>query len=109
MVPLSRAEYILQDNNIDLPQDNSSLDQQFLMEMMERNEAVEEARTKSDIDELLAEVKNDVDRLTVELDDALNNKNFELAKSLVVQMKYMLSIKNSILEKAEKLGLSDAV
>jgi molecular chaperone HscB len=106
MVPLARAEYILQQNNIDLPQDNSSLDQKFLIEMMERNEAVEEASTKSDIDDLLAEVKNDIDGITAELDGALQSENFELAKTLVVRMKYMLSIKNGILDKAELLGIT---
>uniref|UniRef100_A0A1B0GQP9 Uncharacterized protein n=1 Tax=Phlebotomus papatasi TaxID=29031 RepID=A0A1B0GQP9_PHLPP len=38
LAPIKRGEYILQQSGIELPQDNSALDQTFLMEMMERNE-----------------------------------------------------------------------
>jgi molecular chaperone HscB len=106
-VPLTRAEYILKENQIELPQDNSSLDQEFLLDMMERNEEVEEASSKTDIDDLLASSKSDIDSLIEKLEGALEKNDFESAKSFVVRIKYMLSIKNSILEKAACLGFAE--
>ena len=38
--PLERGEYLLKLNGVQLPEDNSTLDKEFLMEMMEKNEEV---------------------------------------------------------------------
>lgn len=40
LTPLDRGEYILKQEGVEIPTDNSSLDKEFLMEMMERNEEV---------------------------------------------------------------------
>lgn len=38
--PMQRAEYLLKSHNIHVPEDNTTTNTEFLMQMMERNEEV---------------------------------------------------------------------
>lgn len=38
--PINRAEYFLQLHNVTIPEGNTAVNKEFLMEMMERNEEV---------------------------------------------------------------------
>lgn len=42
LTPIKRAEYMLELRGITIPEDNSTLDKEFLLEIMERNEEVTE-------------------------------------------------------------------
>ena len=78
-----------------LPEDNSALNLEFLAEMMERNEEIEMADAKN-IENLLKKVQNDLNDESTMLGKSLDGKDYENAKSIVVKMKYLKSIENSI-------------
>lgn len=46
--PLERGLYMLSLNNVSIPEGTTSLEPEFLMEIMERNERVEEASADKD-------------------------------------------------------------
>lgn len=102
-IPIDRGIYILKLQGISLPKDNSALDKEFLMEMMEKNEEIEDA-TKDNILELLEGVKTELDEAAKNLENTLNPKKYEEAKFIIVRMKYFKSLEKSIKEKAVKLG-----
>ncbi|CAD7086633.1 unnamed protein product [Hermetia illucens] len=102
-VPIDRGEYLLQQQGISIPEDNSTLDKEFLMEMMEKNEEVEEA-TKDNILELLQTVQNELKEAAVELEEIFNQNDFEKAKFLLIRMKYFRSLEKNIKDKAVRLG-----
>lgn len=104
-VPIKRGEYILQQNGMSLPQDNSVLDKEFLLEMMDRNEEIEEACTPKDIFKLLDKVRKELEENSVLLEESLGRKNdLEQGKSIIVKMKYLTSLESSIKDKATFLG-----
>lgn len=102
-MPIDRGEYLLQQQGISIPEDNSTLDKEFLMEMMEKNEEVEEA-TKDNILELLQTVQNELKEAAVELEEIFNQNDFEKAKFLLIRMKYFRSLEKNIKDKAVRLG-----
>lgn len=105
-VPIFRAEYLLEQEGIAIPEDNSALDAEFLMEMMERNEAIEEANDRDDLKELLDKVQENLGDLVKFLDAAFSSKNSDDAIKILIRMRYEYSIENSIKEKVQRLGLS---
>ncbi|XP_055677265.1 iron-sulfur cluster co-chaperone protein HscB [Lutzomyia longipalpis] len=107
LAPLKRGEYILEQNGVELPQDNSALDQKFLMEMMERNEEVDAAETPEDLKRLQETVKKELEELSAELSKAFDKKRLDEAVAVIVKMKYSISLGNSLKEKRRRLGFVD--
>lgn len=107
LAPIKRGEYILQQNGIELPQDNSALDQIFLMEMMERNEEVDEANTEGDLRKLLVKVRKELSATSEELSKSFEGNNLKSAVAIIVKMKYFISLEGSIKEKQRRLGYVD--
>lgn len=103
-VPIKRGEYILEQNGMSLPQDNSVLDKDFLMEMMDRNEEIEEACTPKEIFQLLDKVRKELDENSVLLEESLGESDLEGTKSILIKMKYLTSLESSIKDKATFLG-----
>lgn len=104
LVPMTRAEYFLHLNGITIPEDNSALDAEFLMEMMEKNEEIEEAETEPDLMECKKKIQEEMKTLLFEMEEALVTGYFEQAVRTIIRMRYLCSIANSIKEKGEKLG-----
>lgn len=46
--PLHRGMYLLELNNLSVPEETVSIEPEFIMEIMERNEAIEDAGTDKD-------------------------------------------------------------
>lgn len=105
-VPIMRAEYLLELEGIQLPEDNSALDAEFLMEMMERNEEIEEANGAVELKVLIERIKEDINRLTHDLEHGFEEKRLDDVVKILIRMRYSYSIANSIMEKVQKLGLS---
>lgn len=101
LTPMERGQYILKLNGYSMPQDNSSLDQFFLMEMMERNEEIAEAN-ENNILELLEKVQNDLKNEAENLSKCFRSDDFEEAKLILVKMKYLKRLEKSIKAKDEK-------
>ncbi|KAG2200756.1 hypothetical protein INT47_002800 [Mucor saturninus] len=96
--PLSRAQYILEQNGHQVNEGDSLSDPELLMEVMEFREELEEITTEKDLvplkqrnDEKFQEV---VDKLT----DAFDKEDYKLAKDLAIELQYLTSIKNAIHE-----------
>ncbi|CAO1342627.1 unnamed protein product [Diamesa serratosioi] len=97
--PLQRGEYILKLKGIELPEGNTDLDKEFLMEIMEKNEQVEDAESKDDLKTILKQTRDEILQLSVQFSEQLKTDNIEKAKDHLVKMKYLTSIENSIKEK----------
>lgn len=102
-VPIERGQYLLQLHGLQIPQDNSALNKEFLMEMMERNEEVDEADGKKELEDIY-------ERLSQELQDKVDNltksfasNNLDAAISVMVEMKYLLSIQQTVKNKLQSL------
>lgn len=104
LLPLTRAEYLLQMNGVPIPEDNSVLDAEFLMEMMEKNEEIEEAESEDLLLEYLQKNQEEIKDLLPELEDAFTTGYFEQAVRTLIRMRYLYSIENSIKTKGQKLG-----
>lgn len=84
---------------IELPEGNTDLDKEFLMEMMEKNEEVEDAETKDDLKNILKQTRDEILQLSDQFSDQIKSDNIEKAKDHLVKMKYLTSIEKSIKEK----------
>lgn len=113
--PLTRAQYILEQNGHQVNEGDSLSDPGLLMEVMEFREELEEITTERDLVPL--KQRNDgrfiykykllailtlylekylqvVDRLT----EAFDKEDYQLAKNLAIELQYLASIKSAIHE-----------
>lgn len=104
LVPLTRAEYLLHLHGVEIPADNSALDAEFLIEMMEKNEEIEEADSEEMLLELLDKNKSEVQNLFPDLEAAFETGYFEQAVRTIIRLRYLYSIENSIKTKGQRMG-----
>ncbi|CAO1333248.1 unnamed protein product [Diamesa hyperborea] len=97
--PLQRGEYILKLKGIELPEGNTDLDKEFLMEIMEKNEEVEDTDTKDDLKSILKQTRDEILQLSDQFSNQIKCDNIDKAKDHLVKMKYLTSIEKSIKEK----------
>lgn len=86
-----------------MPQDNSTLNTQFLMAMMERNEEVEDAEDSAVLDALNAQLTKELEEKAHKLTAHFEAKDLAAVKATLVEMKYLLSIQSSIKKKQQHL------
>jgi hypothetical protein len=79
----------------DIPE-NTEVDQGFLMEIMEKNEEVENADTEEEIMRLNKENKSVIGELQQQLSTAFFDGDMKKVISLLGKMKYYTSIDNQI-------------
>lgn len=106
--PLSRAQYLLELEGVDVGlHTNTAMSPSFLMEQMEWREAVEEARSAGETEELEQlhlRVRQQARELLGELEHALDERHdFEEAASLVRRLMFMEKIKHEIDDALEAL------
>jgi molecular chaperone HscB len=96
--PLSRAEYMLKLNGVDVNPDgcNTVRDPTLLMEQMERREALAEADTREAVDAIIAEARDERDRDLREAAAAFAAHELERAEVAITRLKYL----NKLLEEA---------
>lgn len=76
--------------------ENTEIDQEFLMEIMEKNEEVEHATTEDEIMSLNRENKAVIAKLQKQLSKAFFDGDFRRVISLLSHMKYYTSIDSQI-------------
>ncbi|XP_075161873.1 iron-sulfur cluster co-chaperone protein HscB-like protein, mitochondrial [Haematobia irritans] len=103
LIPIDRGQYLLQLNGRQIPQDNSALDKEFLMEMMERNEEVDEANTKNELEEIHERLSQELQEKVQNLTKSFGSNDLEKATAVLVEMKYLLSIQKTIKNKLQSL------
>uniref|UniRef100_A0A3B5LZE6 Iron-sulfur cluster co-chaperone protein HscB n=2 Tax=Xiphophorus couchianus TaxID=32473 RepID=A0A3B5LZE6_9TELE len=101
--PLSRGLYMLELEGMHLKEGTDSVaESHFLMELMEINEALEEAQTPEEVNKIGQDTKGKLADLTELIDTALHEGKLDTAKELLTQMKYYASIEEKV-----KAKLSD--
>ncbi|KOB69586.1 Co-chaperone protein HscB, mitochondrial [Operophtera brumata] len=93
--PLSRGIYMLELRGRNLPE-NTEVDQEFLMDIMEKNEEVERATTEEEIMSLNQENKAIISKLQKELSKAFFVGDLRTVVRLLSHMKYYSSIDSQI-------------
>lgn len=98
--PLSRGLYMLELQGMQLEEGtDSGADSDFLMELMEINEALDEAQTPEDANKIGQDTKGKLAELTEQIDAALRKGELQAAKALLGQMKYYANIDEKVKEK----------
>ncbi|XP_017015782.2 iron-sulfur cluster co-chaperone protein HscB [Drosophila takahashii] len=101
--PIERGQYLLRLAGEQMPQDNSALNKEFLMAMMERNEEVEEAEDAKTLEDLNAILIKELEEMAQKLSHLFESKDLQGVKGTLVEMKYLLSIQSSIKQKQQSL------
>ncbi|XP_061623377.1 iron-sulfur cluster co-chaperone protein HscB isoform X3 [Phyllopteryx taeniolatus] len=98
--PLSRGLYMLELKGMRFDEGTESgVDAEFLMELMEINEALEQAQTPEEADKISQDTKGKLKGLTEKIDGALRAGELQAAKALLAQMKYFSNIEEKVKEK----------
>lgn len=106
LAPIKRGEYLLRLHGIEVPEGNTSVGNSFLVEMMERNEEVDDAQTAEELQTLLQNVRDDLQRVVSTLDASLQVKSMDTALKHVITLRYLISLENSIRNKNTRLGFA---
>ncbi|XP_058830795.1 co-chaperone protein HscB homolog [Topomyia yanbarensis] len=104
-VPLERATYILHQKGILIDEENTSVDPEFLSDMMDINEQVEAAENVAELEAIASNLNSDVDHLYTVLYEYFDTNDLDKAKSTLVRLKYLLNIDGVIKEKLLKYKL----
>lgn len=98
--PLSRGLYMLELEGMNIEDGtDSGADSNFLMKLMEINEALDEAQTPEEAIMIGRDIKGKLADLTVHIDAALRKGELQAAKAILVQMKYYANIEEKVKEK----------
>uniref|UniRef100_A0A3P8SP71 Iron-sulfur cluster co-chaperone protein HscB n=1 Tax=Amphiprion percula TaxID=161767 RepID=A0A3P8SP71_AMPPE len=98
--PLSRGLYMLELQGMHLEEGTETgADSGFLMELMEINEALDEAQTPEEANKIGQDTKRKLAELTEQIDAALREGELQAAKALLGQMKYYANIEEKVKEK----------
>ncbi|KAI9526500.1 hypothetical protein NQZ68_039176 [Dissostichus eleginoides] len=98
--PLSRGLYMLELKGMVIEEGtDSGADPEFLMELMEINEALDEVKTPEEANKIGQHTKGKLAVLTKEIDAALLKGELQSAKALLAQMKYFANIEEKVKEK----------
>lgn len=104
--PLKRGLYMLQLKGISIPEGTTNLNPEFLMEIMEHNEEIENAMGDKDkILKLAKESKKVLDTLSKKVAEAFNKEDIETATKILIKMKYYDSIDNRLKRLKHDLGI----
>uniref|UniRef100_A0A336LWJ3 CSON006038 protein n=1 Tax=Culicoides sonorensis TaxID=179676 RepID=A0A336LWJ3_CULSO len=101
--PLKRAEYMLQLKNITISEKNETINPEFLMEMMERNEEIAELETRSQCDEQLQKLKVELENLYKEFSEIFEANNLDKAREMLIRIRYVNNLEKKIKEKLYEL------
>ncbi|KAH0956569.1 hypothetical protein HN011_003821 [Eciton burchellii] len=106
MHPLKRGLYMLQLEGISIPEGTTNLNPDFLMEIMERNEEIENAMGDKDkILKLTKKSKELLDILSKQVAEAFSKEDIKTATMILIKMKYYNSIDNRLKKLKHDLGI----
>ncbi|XP_068994418.1 iron-sulfur cluster co-chaperone protein HscB [Embiotoca jacksoni] len=98
--PLSRGLYMLELKGMRLEEGTDlGADSDFLMELMEINEALDEAQTPEEANKIGQDTKGKLADLTEQIDAALREGELQVSKALLAQMKYYANIEEKVKKK----------
>ncbi|MGF1749859.1 MULTISPECIES: co-chaperone HscB [Vibrio] len=106
--PISRAEYLLSENGIDIRGEHKTLqDPMFLMEQMELRETLEDIASSANAEEELFDFERQVSKMfnehLTELTHELEQARWDSAADSVRKLKFIAKLQNEIEQLEEKL------
>ncbi|KYN01877.1 PREDICTED: iron-sulfur cluster co-chaperone protein HscB, mitochondrial [Cyphomyrmex costatus] len=106
MHPLKRGLYLLQLKGISIPEGTTSLNPEFLIEIMERNEEIENAiENKDKVLKLTKESKELLNKMSKQVAEAFSKEDIETATKILIKMKYYDTIYNRLKKLKHDLGI----
>lgn len=101
--PLSRSQYILSLQGIDLNQDGEaqkimSKDPQILMQVLDVHEQLEEINSEEDLKQIELENKQRLKDCEQKIKEAYESNNLEVAAMLTVELRYWTNLDNAVKE-----------
>ncbi|XP_016920834.1 iron-sulfur cluster co-chaperone protein HscB [Apis cerana] len=104
--PLKRGLYMLELNGITISEGTDNVNAEFLMEIMEKNEEIEDAANNEEkIKKLIQENETILNNLIMNVAVAFEQEDIKKAESLLIQMKYYNSINNRLKKLKYDLGI----
>lgn len=105
LAPIKRGEYILRQHGMQIPEGNTAVGSAFLMEMMERNEEVDDAHAADELLDLQRRVQDDLAAVVAKLDASLLANELDRALADLITLRYLCSLETSIKTKCQRLGV----
>lgn len=102
--PIKRAEYMLSMKNVSIPERNETLNPEFLMEMMERNEEIAELSTRTQCNEYLERLKFELVDLYTDFGQLLQKNELDKALYALIRIRYVNNLEKKIKEKLYELN-----
>ncbi|XP_076623745.1 iron-sulfur cluster co-chaperone protein HscB-like protein, mitochondrial isoform X1 [Colletes latitarsis] len=104
--PLKRGLYMLKLNNRTIPEETDNINAEFLMEIMEKNEEIDDAFNDHEkIKKLMEENEVVLNNLSMEIADAFRENDVIKAETLLIRMKYYDSIHTRLKNLKHDLGI----
>ncbi|XP_050091901.1 iron-sulfur cluster co-chaperone protein HscB [Anopheles aquasalis] len=91
---VDRSQYLLELQGITISEDNSHIDQSFLIDMMDLNESIDEARDSEQLQQLKARIENLIQNQTQDIEQSFQADDLERAKQSVIRLKYLINIES---------------
>lgn len=101
---MARAHYLLKLENITLEDSNIELESDFLMNIMEMNEKLNENQPVFPT-ELAIQVRQEIDNHMKQLSDALKSMDLHQAKILLARLQYFNNINEKLIALEVKHGI----
>lgn len=105
--PFNRAEYLLSIQGIVLSEENTALDPEFLMEVMEKNDELEQIDSENSLEKFNNINNKIINEYVKQLSRTFQDQEFMAARDLLLKMKYFLNIDQKIKEKKLMLNIVD--
>ncbi|XP_019753301.2 iron-sulfur cluster co-chaperone protein HscB [Dendroctonus ponderosae] len=106
--PLKRAEHLLELRGDQLNEKENAVDDpEFLMEMMELNEELENTTNVEKLKALNIKNRTQLEIITKNIDECFKENDLKQAKYFVIKMKYYTSLGNRINAILRELGIVD--
>lgn len=100
--PLPRALYLLERRGVPIEEDNTSVDQGFLMEVMEINEEIMDADTPDSLQPIQMSNDANMRKCVTEISKAFSDNDNQRAKDWTVKLKYFNNINDKIISIHQK-------
>ncbi|KAL0278931.1 UNVERIFIED_CONTAM: hypothetical protein PYX00_000608 [Menopon gallinae] len=102
---LHRGLYILNLRGISTDDDSVKMDQAFLMDILEKNEEVENIKDEKSLIKM-SEINNkEITKYILNASDAFKANDLEKAREVLMKMKYFVNIENEIKKKKSEMGV----
>lgn len=94
--PLPRAHYLLERRGAPIEEENTAVDQQFLMEVMEVNEDIMDADTPDALQPIQVSNNGNINKCVSQISKAFHDDDIEKAKEWTMKLKYYSNINDKI-------------